>query len=88
MIQIPSLISIIPLFLGVLAFLFVMLLPTIIELKRPKDAGPRIILEEAFNLHFLGFSEIPSLDDDEEKLDPKVFDGLSKVLSSISLLEV
>jgi hypothetical protein len=31
------------LMLGALAFVFLMLLPAFLELKRPKDAGPRII---------------------------------------------
>jgi len=31
------------LLIGALAFIFLMLLPAFLELKRPKDAGPRII---------------------------------------------
>lgn len=33
--------------LGVLAFFLIMLLPALLELKRPKDAGPRRILEDS-----------------------------------------
>lgn len=32
---------------GVSAFIFVMLLPALLELKKPKDAGPRKIMEDA-----------------------------------------
>ncbi|MDW8023127.1 MAG: hypothetical protein RMJ15_05265 [Nitrososphaerota archaeon] len=38
---IPIMISI-----GVLTFILVMFLPAIIELKKPKDPGPRMILEK------------------------------------------
>jgi hypothetical protein len=33
------------LILGVSTFIFIMLLPAILELKRPKDAGPRMIVD-------------------------------------------
>jgi hypothetical protein len=32
---------------GASAFIFIMLLPAILELKKPKDAGPRKIMEDA-----------------------------------------
>jgi len=35
------------LILGASAFIFIMLLPAILELKKPKDAGPRKIMEDA-----------------------------------------
>jgi len=35
----------ITLILGVSTFIFIMLLPALLELKRPKDAGPRAIMD-------------------------------------------
>lgn len=32
-------------FLGIVTALFLMFIPAIVELKRPQDAGPRLILE-------------------------------------------
>ncbi len=32
------------------ALLFFMLLPTLLEIKKPKDAGPRLIMPEALEL--------------------------------------
>jgi hypothetical protein len=45
MIPIPISITLVTLFLGVLIFILIMLLPALIELKIPKDAGPRMIME-------------------------------------------
>ncbi|MEM2994730.1 MAG: hypothetical protein QXI91_01765 [Candidatus Bathyarchaeia archaeon] len=36
--------------IGILTFLFIMLLPALIELKKPKDAGPRIIMDYTFDI--------------------------------------
>ena len=35
------------LILGVSTFILIMLLPALLELKRPKDAGPRAIMDNA-----------------------------------------
>jgi len=32
---------------GVSTFIFIMLLPALLELKRPKDAGPRMIMDHS-----------------------------------------
>jgi len=37
-------------FLGIVAALFLMFMPALMELKRPKDAGPRLILENFVTL--------------------------------------
>lgn len=42
------------LFLGILTFIILMLLPSFVELKRPKDPGPRIIKDHGYaTLHDL-----------------------------------
>ncbi|MEM1565018.1 MAG: hypothetical protein QW734_04340 [Candidatus Bathyarchaeia archaeon] len=45
MIPNPNLVSIIMAFFGVLFFIILTLLPSIIELKRPEDPGPKIIID-------------------------------------------
>jgi hypothetical protein len=44
-------------FLGVSMFIFVMLVPAILELKTPKDAGPRMIKDYTFPVN-LAIEEI------------------------------
>ncbi|MEM2911990.1 MAG: hypothetical protein QXM52_07535 [Candidatus Bathyarchaeia archaeon] len=90
MVPTSTLASIIPLFIAVLAFIIVMLLPAIIELKKPKDAGPRIILEDMLSLQILSVSpEIPLLDfDDEVELNQKIIERMAKVLAILPKLEV
>lgn len=36
--------------LGAPVFLFLMFLPAVVELKKPQDAGPRLIAESTFNV--------------------------------------
>jgi hypothetical protein len=43
----PTLIDFIIIILEVSTFIVIMLLPALLELKRPKDAGPRAIMENA-----------------------------------------
>jgi hypothetical protein len=43
--------------LGVSIFIFIMLLPALFELKKPKDAGPRMIRDYTFPAH-LAIKEI------------------------------
>lgn len=42
----PTPTTFIMLILGVSTFIFIMLLPALLELKRPKDAGPRMIADD------------------------------------------
>jgi len=44
MIPNPTPTTFIILILGVLSFIFVMLLPALLELKKPKDAGPSLLM--------------------------------------------
>lgn len=90
MIPTSALTSIIPLFLAVLTFIIVMLLPALIELKKPKDAGPRIMLEDTLYLQiFHVSSDIPLLDADDEKveLNQKIIEKMATVLAVLPRLE-
>ncbi|MEM3565651.1 MAG: hypothetical protein QXK18_02095 [Candidatus Bathyarchaeia archaeon] len=46
MVQNSALTSAVILFFGVITFIIIMLLPAIMELKKPKDAGPRKLENE------------------------------------------
>ncbi len=64
-------------------FAFIMLLPAIIELKRPKDAGPRTIIEKVrVDL------EIPVLEGDRSVLDQSVLTRIRDVIAVLPNLEV
>ena len=41
----PTPMMFITLIFGVLTFIFMMILPALLELKKPKDAGPRTIMD-------------------------------------------
>jgi len=91
MIPTSALTSIITLFLAVLTFLIVMLMPALFELKKPKDAGPRIMLEDTLYSKILNASpNIPLLDVDDEKveLDQEIIKRMAKVLAVLPRLEV
>jgi hypothetical protein len=91
MIPTSALTSIITLFLAVLAFIIVMLMPALFELKKPKDAGPRIMLEDTLYLQIINASpNIPLLDVDDEKveLNQNIIEKMVKVLAVLPKLEV
>ena len=44
--MIPNPTTVLLLFFGASTFILIMLLPALLELKKPKDAGPRKIMEE------------------------------------------
>jgi hypothetical protein len=47
MIPTPTLTTFIMLIFGVSTFIFIMFLPALFELKKQKDAGPRLIMNDA-----------------------------------------
>lgn len=71
---------------GVSAFVFLMLFPALLELKKPRDAGPRTIIKEmlfqpfAFRLHVMD----DSLD---YQLNAVVSGRLSEIVSILPNLE-
>lgn len=72
---------------GVFAFIFIMLLPALLELKKPRDAGPRKILENT--IVPLTQTQIIMLEKGEEKivLDQPVMKKLVDVISILPNLE-
>jgi len=72
---------------GVSAFLFIMLLPALLELKKPKDAGPRRILEDS-TLNQLGI-KLVSIERTEEKmeLDLTIAKRIAEVMAVLPNIE-
>jgi hypothetical protein len=72
---------------GISVFALIMLFPALLELKRPKDSGPRRISEDAQS--FLLFSQIPMLEKSEEhpKLDMNILRKIAEVTSVLQNLE-
>ncbi|MGC8896190.1 MAG: hypothetical protein ACP5LB_05440 [Candidatus Bathyarchaeia archaeon] len=52
--------------IGVSTLIFIMLLPSILELKKPKDAGPRIIIDYTYDMQTLWKAAMPILNVEEE----------------------
>ena len=60
---------------GLSTFLFIMLLPALFELKRPKDAGPRKIMDSMIPVQRFQLGQMISLVNAEEEKP-----GLNQVL--------
>lgn len=72
---------------GILISICVMLLPSIIELKKPKDAGPRMIMEyPVFTLPTI--ANISALSVEEERFDPALIEKIADVISILPDLEI
>jgi hypothetical protein len=75
------------LIVGILAFIFIMLLPALVETKKPKDAGPRIIVEN-FSLipEVKGKPLLPNIED-EHKFDQTIIQKVAETLRFLHNLE-
>ncbi|MBS7616744.1 hypothetical protein KEJ45_06055 [Candidatus Bathyarchaeota archaeon] len=87
MIPIPPLTSILTLFFGVLLFIIIMFMPAIIELKKPKDPGPKNIEDSESTDPFQG--RLNSLDDVESefRVDGATIKRVAEILSVLHSLE-
>jgi hypothetical protein len=68
-------------------FIFIMLLPALVETKKPKDAGPRIIMEN-FSLipEVKGKTLLPNIED-EHKFDQTIIQKVAETLRFLHNLE-
>jgi len=76
------------LMLGVSTFIFIMLLPALLELKRHKDAGPRIIADDA---HFiqLRIRSMPLVNvEEEQRFDQVLVKRIADIIAVLPNLEV
>ena len=84
----PTPTTFIMLILGVSTFIFIMLLPALLELKRPKDAGPRMIVDDA-NFTQPKIRNMPIVDVEEEQgFDRILIKSIADVIAVLPNLEV
>lgn len=75
---------------GVSTFMFLMLLPALFELKRPKDAGPRKIMDDIIAVHQFQLGQIISLVNVEEEkhgLDQVLVKKIAAIIAFLPNLE-
>ncbi|MCW4003693.1 MAG: hypothetical protein NWE95_07265 [Candidatus Bathyarchaeota archaeon] len=74
---------------GIPLLILIMLLPALLELKRPRDHGPRRIMDKVSEapLHMLLVKSIVDIEG-EQKLDGATIHPLAKVIAFLPNLEV
>jgi hypothetical protein len=88
--MIPDLNSVITiLLLGTPALILIVFLPAIIELKKPKDCGPRMITDQVPNggLTTAAMFHLVNIDEDQ-KFTRSLFKRLAKIIEFLPNLEV
>ena len=85
----PTPTTLIMLCFGVLIFIFIMLLPALLELKKPKDAGPRMMLNDVSVLQQLQIVQKISIANMEEDLgfDQTAVKKIANVIAMLPNLE-
>jgi hypothetical protein len=88
--MIPNLTSIIAiLILGTVTLILIMLLPALLELKKPKDGGPRMIMDNISEVQIQIMRMIPIASiEDEQKFDSALIQPLAKIIAILPSLEV
>jgi len=86
----PNLTSIIAILtLGVPLLILFMLLPAILELKKPKDGGPRRIMDNISEVQIQIMRTTPIVNiENEQRFDSAVIQPLSKIIAVLPNLEV
>ena len=85
----PTPTTLIMLCFGVLIFIFIMLLPALLELKKPKDAGPRMMLNDVPVLQQLQIVQKIPITNMEEDLgfDQMAVKKIANVIAMLPNLE-
>jgi hypothetical protein len=89
--MIPNLTAIILLIVGTPMLIFALLLPTIIELKKPKDKGPRVIMAEfpESQTQKLWFPRLNVIGVEEEhSFDRSVVQSIAGIIEVLPSLEI
>lgn len=78
------------LFLGITTLILIMLIPAFLELKRPKDAGPRRIDDSEITQHPLTKMSLPLVDIDDEQavLNRNILSILTEIIAVIPNIEM
>ncbi len=79
----PNPMTFIVLFLGVSTFILIMLLPALLELKKPRDAGPRTIMNNIIAIPQL----LTIMEDEKPILDQALYQKLAEILVVLPNLE-
>jgi hypothetical protein len=87
--MIPNLSSIIAILaLGLPLLILFMLLPAILELKKPKDKGPRMIMDNISEVQIHIMHNVPIANiESEQKVDRAVLQPLAKIIAVLPNLE-
>jgi hypothetical protein len=87
--MIPNLTAIIIIIITTPLLIIITFLPAFIELKKPKDGGPRMITAEIpeVNRHIKHFIPIANIED-EQKFDSSLIQALAKTIAVLPSLEV
>jgi hypothetical protein len=87
--MIPNLTAIIIITITTIALILIMFLPAFIELKRPKDGGPRMITTEIPEINMLTTRFIPIANiEDEQKFDSSLIQTMAKIVEFLPSLEI
>jgi hypothetical protein len=88
--MIPNLTSIITiLVLGIPILILIMLLPAILELKKPKDEGPRMIMDNISEVQIQVMRRTPIINiENEQRFDSAIIQPLTKIIAVLPNLEV
>jgi len=79
----PTPTTLIMLIFGVFTFIFMMLLPAFLELKKPRDAGPRTIMN-----NIIAIPQLPTIMEGEKPiLDQALYQKLAEILVVLPNLE-
>jgi len=87
--MIPNLTSMIAiLILGIPILILIMFLPALLELKKPKDGGPRLITDNISEVQIQIMRMIPITSiEDEQKFDSALIQPLAKIIEVLPSLE-
>ena len=88
--MIPNLILIIIILVGVApTLILIMFLPALFELKKPKDAGPRAIVDSIPEVKMLAMHIIPIANiEKDQKFDVPLIQTIAKIIEFLPRLEV
>ena len=88
--MIPNLTSILTvLMLGTPILILIMLLPVLVELKKPKDAGPRMIMGNISEVPIQMMRVIPLANiEEKQNFDSALIQALAKIIGALPSLEV
>jgi hypothetical protein len=88
--MIPNLISIIVLLiLGTPILILIMFLPAILELRKPKDGGPRMIMDNVLEVRMQLAGAVPLVSiEEEQRFDSSLIRPLAQIIDALPSLEI